>query len=94
MYWNNIEWVDPRNQDRTKNPFCNSTYKYYTKDGNESCNFVGNKKLKLIDYGTFFNNKSFSAALESSLLPTVVGEVSNNSTHTFSTCVHNKSQED
>ena len=57
FYWNKIEWVDQRNQDRTNNTFCTSTYKYYTKYGNESCYFVGHSEMKPIEYDVLFNRK-------------------------------------
>ena len=37
------------------------------KDGNKSCHFVQNYKLKLINCGAFFNNKELSSALTESI---------------------------
>ena len=76
--WYKINWVDPKNQYLKNNPLRTSTYKFYIKDGNELCHFVGHPKLKLIDYGAFFNHKEFSAVLESSVGSTDVGKESNN----------------
>ena len=52
-----VEWVDPKKRKRKNNPLCSLTHKFYIKYGNELYLFVGNDKLKPIDYGAFFKDK-------------------------------------
>ena len=47
--------------------FFSSNYTFYIKDGNEPCNYVGNYKLKPIEYDTFFNCKDHSDAITASI---------------------------
>ena len=55
--WKKLEIVDPKNRDSRKNIFCTSTFRYYIKDGNNYCHFVGNLTLKPMNYDTLFNRK-------------------------------------
>ena len=57
LYWDKLEGVDPKHQDHKKNPFCTLTYNFYIKDGNKSCHFFGDSRLKPIDYGAFFKRE-------------------------------------
>ena len=48
LHWNDLEWVYLKTQEYNKNPFFSSNNKFYIKDINESCNFIGHPELKLI----------------------------------------------
>ena len=93
LHRNKLEWIYPRQQYDSKNQFCTSTFKYLIKDGNKSCHFVGNSKLKPIGYGALFKHKAFSATLASSVTPNIIAKASHNTTNTSSTSFHKKSQE-
>ena len=69
---------EPNNTEFKNNPFCTSTFKYYIKYGNDSCNFVGKYNLKPIEYKAFFMSKYFSAVIASSVVPIFDNKSSDN----------------
>ena len=40
------------------NPFCTSSFKFYIKDEDISCHWVGHSKMKPIDFDKLFKRKS------------------------------------
>ena len=76
-----------KKQDHTKNTFLSSTHKLCIKYGNKSCNFVGNSKLKPIDYDSLFNIKEHSAALTAIIGSNNVSKTNNKASTASSTSV-------
>ena len=54
------------------------THKFYIKDGNESCHFVGNSQLKPIEYVALFKLKENSATLTSSIASSTISNANKN----------------
>ena len=46
-----------------KKSFCTSTYKLYINENNESSNFVGNSKMKPVDYNGLFLLKKINSEI-------------------------------
>ena len=90
LHQKNLDWADLRNQYRNKKYLCPSTFRYYIKDKNKYCNFVGHSKLEPIEYNAFFKCKYFSAALASIVRPDVSAKASDNAASAISTSVQKK----
>ena len=56
--WNTIEWVYPKSRNVNINTFCTSGHRFYTKDKDMTCHWVGHSKMKPIDVDEFFNIKA------------------------------------
>ena len=81
FHWNQFECVYLKTPDLQKNPFCYYTHKFYIKYGKQTCHFVGNLKLKSIDYLEFFNRQDHSAPLILSIASINVAKTKKNSLH-------------
>ena len=53
-HWNDLKF-QLKKRNIKKNSFCCPIHKLYIKDKKQACNFVGNLKLKPIDYVAFFD---------------------------------------
>ena len=69
------------------------THKFYIKDGNESCHFVGNSHFKPIEYVALFKLKENSATLTSSIASSTLSKTNNKYSNASSTSVKNTSHE-
>ena len=58
IHWNKIEWINPRNRNEQKNPFCLSSKKFYMKDNNKTAHWFGHAKFKPLDTDGFSKEKS------------------------------------
>ena len=67
IHWNKLEWVDPKSHNVNIDHFFTSSHKFYIKDKDMTCNWVGNSKMKPIDADELFNRKEIINELESSL---------------------------
>ena len=56
----NLEWVDSKRLNLKINPFVTSSFKFYIKDKDISCHWVGHSKMRPIDVDEFFKRKSFN----------------------------------
>ena len=85
---NKFEWVDPK-KNYKKNTFCSSNHKFYIKNGKQTCDFVGNLKLKPIDYVMLFKRQYHSAALTASISSSTVAKTNKKYSNTSSMNVKN-----
>ena len=65
------------------------THKFYIKDENKSCNFVGNSQLKPVDYIALFKLKENSATLIASIVSSTLSKTTNKYSNASSTSVKN-----
>ena len=68
-----------------KNTFCYYNHKFYINNGKQACHFVGNSKLKPIDYVVVFNIQEESAAITASTDSRTVVKTKRTSSTTYST---------
>ena len=47
IYWNKLEWVNPRSRDEIKNPFCVSSKKFVLKITKKTCTLGRSLKTKI-----------------------------------------------
>ena len=57
IYWNKLQWVNPRGRIEEKNTFCVSSKTLCLKDNNKTAHWIGHSKLKTLDTEDFFKGK-------------------------------------
>ena len=57
IHWNKLEWVNPRNRNELKYPYCVSSKEFHLKDNNKTAHWVGHTKLKTLDIDGFSKRK-------------------------------------
>ena len=70
IHWNKLDWVNPRNIDKRKNPYCVSSKNFYLKDNNKTAHWVGHAKLKPLQI--FFQRKKIINGSQASLTSTTI----------------------
>ena len=72
IHWNKFEWVNPRNRNERKNPFCVSSNFFFLTDNNKTTHWVGNSKLKPLDKNDLFKRKKVIDDIQASLTVTKI----------------------
>ena len=68
------KWVEPKKRNYKKITFCSLAHKFYIKNGKQTCDFVGNLKLRPIDYVMLFKRQYHSAALTEIICSSIVAK--------------------
>ena len=60
LYWNKLEWVDPKSIPKIVKPFSVSSKKFYINNNDRTAHFVGNSKLNPLDIVDFYKRKQMN----------------------------------
>ena len=67
LYWNTLEWVDPKSTPKRVKPFSFSSKKYYINNNDRTAHFVGHSKSTPLDIVEFYIKKQINERMETEM---------------------------
>ena len=67
LYWNMLEWVDPKSTTKLVKPFSVSSNKFYINNNYRTAHFVGRSKFTPLDSVDFYERKQINENMETEM---------------------------
>ena len=67
LYWNKLEWINPKSTPKRVKPFQVSSKRFYINNNDRTAHFIGRYKLKELDIDDFYKRKQINEEMESEM---------------------------